>query len=67
MLGWGFLMGYNYKFASQVLLFQDVLIFHWTIVLCYFQQIMVLQSDVPSPRTWVVCEVVIKMLAPIMF
>jgi hypothetical protein len=60
-----FLMGHNYKFANQVLLIKDVLIFHSTIVLCYFQQIMALQSHVPSPRTWVVCELAIKMLAPI--
>jgi hypothetical protein len=53
------------KFASQVLLSQDALTFHSIIILCYSHKTMVLQSHVPSQRTWIICEVVIKTLAPI--
>ncbi len=56
---------FHCKFASLVLIFQDALIFWNAIALCYSSQSMVLQSHVPSQKTWVVCEVVVKVLSPI--
>jgi hypothetical protein len=46
-----------------VLIFQDALIFWNAIALCYSSQSVVLQSHVPSQKTWVVCEVVVKVLS----
>jgi len=55
------------KFVGLVLVFQDALTFWSTIALCYNNQLVVLQSHVPSWKTWVVCEVVVKVLSPIVF
>jgi hypothetical protein len=53
------------RFANQVHLFQDAFIFQNSIEFCYNQQIVALQSLVPSPKSWVVCEYTITFSSPI--
>jgi hypothetical protein len=53
------------KFARLVLIFQDALTFWSAIALCYSNQLVVLQNHVPSQKTWVVCEAIVKVLFPI--
>jgi hypothetical protein len=57
------LIGFLNRFASHFLLFQDALTYWHVIALCHSQQTMALQSCIPSLRTWVVCEMVVKMLS----
>jgi hypothetical protein len=52
-------------FANCVLLFQDALTFQSAIALCYSQQIVTLQSHIPFPRTWIICELLMKVFSPI--
>ncbi len=47
------------KFASCVLLFQDALNFQHSVALCDNSQCMAFKNQMFSPRTWVVCEVII--------
>ncbi len=54
-----------YKFANHVLLFQDAFIYQSAIELCYNWQTMTLQSCMPSPKAWAICDVVVKVLSPI--
>jgi hypothetical protein len=39
--------------------------FQSAIALCYNQQTVALQSGIPFPQTWVVCESVVKKISPI--
>jgi hypothetical protein len=43
-------------------LFQNAHTFQTTITLCYNWQNVAIQSKLPFPRTWVVVEVVVKVL-----
>jgi hypothetical protein len=53
---------FNIMFASCVFFFQNVHTFQTTIRLCYNWQNVALQNKVPFLRTWVVVEVVVKVL-----
>jgi hypothetical protein len=53
------------KFASKVILFQVILEFNHNIVLCYGQQqSLALQGHVPSPQVWVIAQVFVDTLGP---
>jgi hypothetical protein len=53
------------KFVSKVILFQEFLEFKHTIALCYGQQqSLALQGHVPSPQVWVIAQVVVDILGP---
>ncbi len=51
------------KFTSYI--FQDALTFQSAIALCYITQFVALQFHVPSPRTWAICEAIMKVMSPI--
>lgn len=50
----------NYRFANHVVLFEDTLTFQIAIAICCNWQTISVYNHIPSPWTWVVCEVVCK-------